>query len=55
MNSRAAGVRRQQAVTWQTKAIKLVNDENDNRLAKDRLQLYESGKPFRLLPKDSTR
>ena len=43
----------EQAVKWQTKAIELVKDENDKRLAKARLQLYESGQPFRLVTNGS--
>jgi tetratricopeptide (TPR) repeat protein len=35
------------AIQWQTKAIELATDEADKEVAKERLALYQQGKPYR--------
>jgi serine/threonine-protein kinase len=37
----------EEAVKWQTKAIELIKDEKTKKEARQRLELYQAGKPYR--------
>ncbi len=37
----------EEAVKWQTKAIELMKDEKTKKEARQRLELYQAGKPYR--------